>query len=256
MKRLRKKTLTRAAVREWLQSRHWLRLHMFVIVAVTFGAGLVATWALMKLGVDRLWWRYAIGVCAAYLVFLALVRLWIWFVCRIDAGYADGEAFELVLRNAERIEWTTELGGGGEFGGGGASGGWEGGEDVVAAPMKVASSSDGGGLSLDVGDAEGCAGVIVLGVLVALFMVVGGYLIYTAPAILAEAAFEALLAAALARRAKRVAGAGWVGSVFLSTFWVFAAVLAFAIVLGWYAQMRCPEAMRLRDAVNCGPTRR
>jgi len=225
---------------------------MFVIVAVTFGAGLVATWALMKLGVDVLPWRYAVAVCAAYLVFLALIRLWIWFVCRTDAGGPDVDAFELIGRNAERIEWTTELGGGGEFGGGGASGGWEDGGDAVAAPMKVPSSTDGSALWLDVGDADGCVGVIVIGLLATLFIIVGGYLIYTAPAILAEAAFEALLAAALARRTKRIAGVGWVGSVFAATFWVFASVLVFSIVLGWYAQMRCPEAMRLRDAINCG----
>lgn len=221
-------TLTRSGVREWLQGRYWLRLHMFVIVAVTFGAGLVATWTLMRLGVHVLALRYAIAVCSAYLVFLALVRLWIWFAC--SDGTVDLDPFDVVEVGVEVADSAPSL--------------------------EVASPSDAGNLSLDIGDPEGCVGVVVLAAFAALFILAGGYLIYTAPAILAEAAFEALLAAALARRAKRVAGGGWVGSVFLSTFWVFATVLAFSVALGWYAQMRCPEALRLRDAVKCADVAR
>jgi len=254
----RQKTLTRAKVNEWLQRRHWLRLHMFFIVTATFLAGLTATKVLMIVGVDLLWLRYAIAVCAAYLAFLVMIRLWIWYVCGDGGGSLDG--IDLYVRHMDKVEWT-ELGGGGEFGGGGASGTWAApdgasvGTEISTAPSKLVGSSGGsdksGCLSLDIGGDDGCVVVILLAALIGALFFAGAYLIYAAPAILGEAAFEALLAAALARRAKKLAAGGWAGSVFKATVWIFLAVLALSITLGWYAQKSCPNARRIRDAINC-----
>lgn len=231
---------------------------MFFIITATFLAGLATTKLLMSFGVDLLWLRYAIAVCAAYVVFLLMIRLWISYVCGENGGtdVIDG-AFDFFGHSADRVEWVSEIGAGGEFGGGGASGSWEAATDAVAAPLK--SSSSGGGSSLfdlDFGGDEGCVVGILLLALVGVLFIAGGYLIYTAPAILAEAAFEALLAAALARRAKKLERAGWVGSVVRSTILIFAVVLALSITLGWYAQESCPEARRIRDAFNCGAAAR
>lgn len=75
--------------------------------------------------------------------------------------------------------------------------------------------------------------------------------VYTAPALLSEAAFEAVLAASIARRAKKSEGTGWIGAVTRATVVPFLAVLALSVLLGWLAQRRCPDALKLRDAVNC-----
>ena len=258
--KFRQKPLTRANVIDWLQRRHLLRLHMFFIVTATFLAGLLATKLLMIFGVDLLWLRYALAVCVAYLTFLAMIRLWIWYVCGGGAESIDSfDGIDLFVRGTETAA-DFEIGGGGQFGGGGASGGWDtssASADLAAAPAKVANvggGSDKSGClsSFDVDAGEGCVVVILLAALVAVLFAAGGYLIYAAPAILGEAAFEALLAAALARRAKKLAAGGWAGSVFRSTVWIFLAVLAFSITLGWYAQKSCPEARRIRDAINCG----
>ncbi|HEV7763402.1 MAG TPA: hypothetical protein VGQ76_00235 [Thermoanaerobaculia bacterium] len=262
MKKRQKRVLTRAEVIAWLQRRHWVRLHMFFLVTATFLAGLLATKLLMELGVDTLWLRYALAVCGAYLVFLVLVRLWIWYVCGrgVDLDAADGiDLFVRAMDKGERVEI-----GGGEFGGGGASGTWDTPDgvpvdvEISTAPAKLAStggSDKSGCLSFDIGGDEGCFVVILLAVLVGALLIAGGYLIYAAPAILGEAVFEVLLAAALARRAKKLEAAGWGGSVFNATVWIFLAVLAIAVTLGWYAQKSCPEATRIRDAINCGSTR-
>src|SRR6185503_16578546 len=117
-------------------------------------------------------------------------------------------------------------------------------------------SDKSGCLSFDIGGDEGCFVVILLAVLIGVLLIAGGYLIYAAPAILGEAVFEALLAAALARRAKKLAAGGWAGSVFKATVWIFFAVFALSIVLGWYAQESCTEARRIRDAINCGAAAR
>jgi hypothetical protein len=254
--------LTRARVVEWLQSRHWLRVHMFVIVTVTFLAGITATKLLMLLGVDLLWLRYAISVCAAYLVFLFMIRLWIAIVCGTDDRFFDSpNGIDLYVRAAGGADDVAEIFGGGKFGGGGASGSWGSADDIAAAPAKAAKLSGGsdksGCLSFDLGgDGEGCVVVILLAVLVGALLIAGGYLIYAAPAILGEAAFEALLAAALARRAKKLALGGWVGSVFRATVWIFVVVLALSITLGWYAQKHCPGARRVMDAIDCSAAAR
>lgn len=264
MKKRQKKVLTRAEVISWLQRRHWVRVHMFLIVTATFLAGLLTTKLLMISGVDLLWLRYAIAVCAAYLTFLVIIRIWIWYVCSGSVVEDSVDAVDLFVRTMDRVgsvEWE-ELGGGGQFGGGGASGTWETPDgvpvemEISTAPSKLVSSGGGsgksGGFSFDIGGDEGCFVVILLAVFVGVLFLAGGYLIYAAPAILGEAVFEALLAAALVRRTKKLAAAGWAGSIFKATVWIFLAVLAFSVVLGWYAQKSCPEARRVRDAINCG----
>ena len=61
--------LTRARVREWLEERFYLRIHMTLILGGTFLAGLIATRLLMEAGVNRLALRYVIAVGAAVLCF-------------------------------------------------------------------------------------------------------------------------------------------------------------------------------------------
>ena len=197
---------------------------MFLIVTATFLAGLLTTKLLMMSGVDLLWLRYAIAVGAAYLTFLAIIRLWIWYVCN-DGEVDPSDAFDLF-----EIEGSDLSGG---------------------APFAAGGSDKSGGFSFDIAGDEGCFVVILLAILIGVLFIAGGYLIYAAPAILGEAVFEALLAAALVRRTKKLAAAGWAGSIFRATVWIFLAVLAISVLLGWYAQKSCPEARRIRDAIHC-----
>jgi lysylphosphatidylglycerol synthetase-like protein (DUF2156 family) len=241
------KGLTKERVRDWLQRRYALRVHMLLIVAATIGAGLGATKLLLMAHVDVLALRYALAVFAAYLTFLFLIRIWLAYVSdeRWELDF-NGDGVDIFSWGGPGPGPTGLDGGGGSFGGGGASGSWG---DAAAQPVK---SSGGSGFDLvpDL-DGEGCVLVLLAAALIAILLVAGVYLIYTAPAILSEVAFETVLAAALARRAKRVASSAWVGSIFRATVWIFAAVLAFSVALGWYAQKRCPEAKRLKDAIEC-----
>ncbi|HEV2718583.1 MAG TPA: hypothetical protein VG323_01090, partial [Thermoanaerobaculia bacterium] len=93
--------------------------------------------------------------------------------------------------------------------------------------------------------------VILVALLVLAIAVAAIYVIWAAPAILSEAAFQGVLAAALTRRAKKISNGSWEGSVIRATAIPFAAVLIFAVALGWYAQKHCPTAMRLREAIHC-----
>ena len=258
---MKRRALTKERVAAWLQRRFYLRLHMFFILGGTYLAGVLATHLLLLAGLDILWLRYALAVCAAYGVFLALIRIWLFYVSNDRGGSID--------LNADGVDFISHFtpsgssvdpgfgGGGGNFGGGGATGSWgEASAQAVASPAK--SSGGGGGLKgcspdIDGGD-EGCV-VVLLIILVFSLLIIGIYMIYTAPVLLSEAAFEAALAASLARRAKKIEQRGWVGTVWRATVWPFIAVLVVSGVLGWYAQYTCPEARRLRDVWEC-PSKR
>ncbi|HEX6095336.1 MAG TPA: hypothetical protein VF432_03345 [Thermoanaerobaculia bacterium] len=220
---------TRARMRQWLEDRFFLRIHMTLILLGTFLAGVVTTRVLMAAGLDVLALRYAIAVCLAYLVFLVLVKLWLMYV-RSGESSLDmvdiGDGLELVLPDGAKVS-SLHAGG-----------------------------SRGSGSSFDLDFGGDLEGVVIMIVLITILLLLGGaaiYYIYTAPVLLSEAAFEAVLAASIARRAKRSEGTGWIGAVTRATVLPFVVVLALSIFLGLLAQGRCPEALKLRDALRCGP---
>jgi hypothetical protein len=218
--------LTKARVREWLEERFFLRIHMTLILGGTFLAGVVATRLLMEAGVNRLALRYLVAVGAAYFVFLVLIRLWLAYV-----GSGGESHFDLAgdgLDFAGSFVPDAPLP---KFKGSGSSGSWS---DVSAG-----------------GDLDDLVVIVLLLLLVFCLCGFAIYFIYTAPALLSEVAFEAALAATLARRTKTATSGGWMGSVFRATVWPFVAVLVLSGLLGWAAQRACPEALRLRDAISC-----
>jgi hypothetical protein len=239
----KRRPLSKARVAEWLQGRFFLRVHMSLILIGTFLAGLAATKLLLMVGVSSLALRYVLAVCAAYLVFLALIKLWLIYV------RADRTGIDL---DADGLDWIdpgvegTDVDPGGGFGGGGATGSWG------NAPAVKSSSSPSVDFSLD-GD-EWLVVILFLALVLSLLLV-GVYIIYTAPALLAEAAFEALLAGTLVRRAKRIERTGWVGAVWRATVWPFLLIVVLSGFLGWAVRKQCPEATRLQDAWNCSDPR-
>jgi hypothetical protein len=244
-----RRRLTKERVARWLDARFFVRFHMSLILTATFLAGLGATKLLLLMGVSSLALRYVAAVCAAYLVFLALIRLWLFYVGADRQVEIDGEGIDLFFTTAgEGVEALNA--GGGSFGGGGATGAWG---DAAAAPAKAAaskSSSSGFNFDFDL-DFDAAVVVVLFIALIGSLFIVGIYLIYTAPALLSEAAFEAFLTAALLRRAKKIDGPGWVGTVWRATLWPFLLIVVLAGGLGWAARRHCPEAETLREAMNC-----
>lgn len=222
--------LTKARVREWLEERFFLRIHMTLILGGTFLAGVVMTRLLMEAGVDRLAVRYLVAVGAAYCVFLILIRLWLSYVGSGGQSHFDlaGDGVDI---GSELVPDTPMP----QFRGGGSKSSW--------------TDGIGGG-----GDLEDLVVIVLLLVLVVCICGFAIYFIWTAPALLSEAAFEAALAASLARRAKKAASGSWMGSVFRATVVPFTVVLVISGALGWAAQRTCPEARRLREAISCVST--
>ena len=93
---------------------------------------------------------------------------------------------------------------------------------------------------------------MALGVLLAVVFGAGIFLIYSAPAILSEAAFEFLLAGSLVKRSKKMDDPDWMGSVLRATCVPFAVVLVISIAMGWVLHEYYPEAARISDLFGRG----
>ena len=229
---------TKERVRAWFEGRFFLRIHMTLILTGTFVAGVVTTRVLMLAGVNTLAVRYAIAISLAYLVFLALVKLWLMYVG--SGGFRTADAIDGIDQLTTPLPGDHSLPAMGIRSGG------------------VRGSGSSGSLDLDLDFGDDLGGIVLLVLILIIVVVLGGlaiYFIYTAPALLSEAAFEAVLAASIARRAKQAEGSGWMRVIFRATVWPFLAVLALSVLLGWYAQRRCPEALKLRDAIHCDAQR-
>jgi hypothetical protein len=193
---------------------------MMLILGGVVLSGVGTSKLLLELGVDSLLERYAAAVVLSYLIFFGLVRIWLWYVTRATPqGSSSG------VGDVGDV-WV----GGGCGGGSGGSGG-------------------SGGFSLDV-DGEGAIILIVLGIAVAALLGVGIYLVYQAPLILGEAAFQGVLAGSLVRATRRMDAPGWAGSVLRSTFVPFLIALAVAALAGGVCDWLCPEARKLSEVLR------
>lgn len=246
----------RAQVTAALKKHFFLRVHMFVILGGTISVALLTTKILLITHEHNLALRYGIAVVVAFAAFLGFLKLWLGYVgyCAKSArssgtDWSDFLDFDCDGLSTGSSDAAGELtSGGGSFGGGGATGSWGDAQPVVA----PAPSS---GFSLPSIDIDEDFGIIILvAVLVIVIACAALWVIWAAPAILGEAAFQASLTVALARRAKKISTGSWVGSVVKSTIIPFVIVLALAVTLGWYAQKKCPSAARLHDALRCSVT--
>jgi len=246
----------RAQVTAALKKHFFLRVHMFVILGGTISVALLTTKILLITHEHNLALRYGIAVVLAFAAFLGFLKLWLAYVshCAKSASGSDWSDFLDFDFDCDGFSSGSSnaagdmTSGGGSFGGGGATGSWGDSQPVVA-------SSSGFHLPDVNVDVDEDLGVIILvAVLVLVIAFAALWVIWAAPAILGEAAFQASLTVALARRAKKISTGSWVGSVVKSTIIPFVVVLALAITLGWYAQKKCPSAARLHDALRCSVT--
>ncbi len=232
---------------------------MSLILTAVIASGVLASKGLLELGVHSLRLRYPLAALGSYLVFVLLVRLWIWYV-RIccsrlrlpgfsTSGNTMGGSLDLGSGGGSSSGGSGFRGfGGGDSGGGGASGAWE--EGVALEPVPVSSSSSSSGWLPDfdlggIGDGDGWL-VLLLAALVLAIVGAGGYLVWAAPHILPEAATQALLASTLARAARQQQHS-WINGILRSTCLPFVAVLTLAGALGWAAHHHCPAAVPQRS---------
>lgn len=238
-----------------LTHEHLVRLHMALILTAVIASGVLASKLMLMAHVHWFALRYPLAVLTSYSVFLALVRLWIWYVASRQTLVPDFVVGSMDDLPSFRGGGSGFQGfGGGSSGGGGASSSWE---SAVASDISQPVASGGGGghswfgfdFDLDL-DGEGWLVLILLVALVLTVVLAGGYLVWAAPQILPEAAWQAVLAGTLTRISKQDHH-DWMPGILKSTAIPFALVLLFATALGWAAHHYCPTAVRLVDLLNC-----
>ena len=214
---------------------------MTVIVLATTASGLLVSKILLEAGLTNVLIRYPLSVVGAYLAFLGMARLWSSYVLRRgEAGAFDW------LDLLDGGSWPERSGadafGGGGSGGAGASGSWE--------PAAIHD----GGIDLDLGELA-----VVVIVFIGLMMVVLGagiYVIYWAPEILPEVAFNVALASCLTGAAKKAQSKAWIFGVARSTRIALAMVLVTSFGFSLALRHECPGAAKLTDVRSCVPARR
>lgn len=210
-----------------LLRRYFVRFHMALMLLAVIASGVLASRLLLGTGLNQPILRYPLSVLMSYCVFLGLVRIWIWFVI------------------TNRSAGVPDIAGDGaaDFAG-----------DVA---VESAFSSRPGflpnlGIDLDLDD--GWFIVLALVILIGAIFGAGAYLVYMAPELLGEVAFQAALASGLSRAMKRMNDPGWAVGLVRATLLPFGAVLALTIVLALVMRHECPQAKRLREAIHCPET--
>lgn len=263
---------------ERFKNRHSLRFHMSLILLATVCSGFLATRAMLALHLENVLLRYPLAVIFAYLIFFISVKLWLKYIDPTPSTHKFHD------NSLDMVDVLPDLpisfpsggavpfqGGGGGFDGGGATDSFgeagtfladssvdlfSGGVDTGGGIGDAVGGAVGdvvGGVAEGLGDEGGLVAVVVFAALAAIMAVLVGagvYLVYEAPFILSEAAFEFILAAGLVRGARRIDRADWVGSVFKTTGIPFAVTLALATLAGYLMQHYFPGVTRISELLS------
>lgn len=276
--------LTEPKFKRRLVAHFFVRFHMTLMLSAVCFSGVVTSKLLLVMGLRSIPVRYAIAITCAYLFFFLLVRLWLWYIGisprarnlvnqsqnrrSSRTSVADGLSFDVSSGIAgSGSKWGGF--GGGSSGGAGASDSWDSSlpgnwltsnqtmPSSGSSSFNLGSSSGSSGgdwFDFDLGD-DGCGAIVLLLLLIALVFGAFGagiYLIYQAPAIFAEAAFQAALASGLIKASNKIDAADWRGSVFKATWIPFVIVLILAVAFGIAAHHYCPAATKVTEVFsNC-----
>ncbi len=245
-------------LRRALLRRGLPRLQMSLIVVATGLAGFAASVGLLAAGMVSMPLRYGVSVAIAYAAFLLLVRVWVVYQRRSFVD--DLPAIDIPIPDVSGGSGASEAlaehsFGGGNFGGGGAGRGWE--ADVSSNDPHVSLLSPGSGGSshgwLPDGDLDE-GWVIVVPLLLALGVLLAGvYVIYIAPALLAEVLLDVLLLSGLYRGLRGLERRYWLSSALRRTLLPVSAVLVLSVAVGYGAQHIRPGADTIGDVFRRQP---
>jgi hypothetical protein len=143
---------------------------------------------------------------------------------------------------------------GGASGGGGAGGSFAESiapvDGVTGEGIGSGAFADAGSI-LDVGDDSVLTliAIVLLVVIVLSIFIAGGYLIWSAPVLLSDAAFHVLLVAGFARKVRQTDDTFWQTAILKATWWMFLLVLVLSLAFGIVAQMVFPDAVTIKDFI-------
>lgn len=232
-------------IKRRLLRRSLPRFQVALILLFTGLVGFLTSFSLLHLGISWMWLRYPIAILVAYCVFLLLLRLWLWL--QRHSLNVDLPDVDFCFSDASRAGKDLQFGGAGDFGGGGAGGSW--GASVSPCPSVSGGDSVTGSLGFDLDLEEGWLVVLAIVALIG-GLVASVYLIYIAPALLAEILVDGALVAGLYKRVKKIEQRHWLRAAVRRT--VLPAFLAatFFTVAGYAMQKAVPAAYSIGDVWN------
>ncbi len=212
-------------VKERLARDSFPRIQMALLVSLTGGFGLLASFTLLQFGLDSMAVRYPVALLFSYTFFLFLLWLWLRTNAKdyLDAPDVSGAFSET---SPTCTDPDPFCGHGGTFDGGGASGNFESSavplDESVSTPLSSGSESIG-----SIADADELAiplAAIALAVGVALASL---YVIYIAPLIFAELLVDGALSYALFRHLRGKDPQHWLAGTLRRTVIPFVATAVF-----------------------------
>lgn len=228
---------------------------MSIILIATILVGLISTRLLFVFNVEDVRIRYPLIVIISYLAFFLFIRIWLFYIKYRDKiientlDILDIPTDSLSNTSDSTMEDNVIESGGGEFGGGGATGSFDmpGGDIVQEGSSAIA---DAAGESVSSILEEGAIVLVPLMIILAIIFGAGVLLIYEAPVILTEVAFEFLLAGTLVKRAKEIDSPDWIGSVFKKTWVPFTFTLTITIAFAFALNHLFPEIKTLSGIIK------
>ncbi|MET0226967.1 MAG: hypothetical protein ABW187_11035 [Dokdonella sp.] len=199
-----------------LERNDYPRLRMLLIVALTGGCGFLASFLLLRQGIESIALRYPLALCVAYMAFLLL--LWAWLRSRPD-DYFDAPDI-------------------GDLGGG-----WR----YPQQKVDASGSSDAFG-SFDVGD-DFALPVLVIA-FVAIVACASLWIVYSAPILFAELLFDGVLAAGLYRRLRHSDRRHWLDTALRRTWLPFVLTAIALMAFGLGVQHYRPQARSIGDLLR------
>jgi hypothetical protein len=261
--------------KEMIVKRFSVRMHMFVIITAVITFGLVLSKILLLAGLTNLVYRYTAVLFVSYGFFFIAIRVWLFYVLPSfrKKDSSSTESLDGVVISAINIPSggssgdVSFSGSGGQFGGGGTSGSWNSsgapaivalndasaqGSSAGSASISGSGSSSGSGFSLGDLDTDSAGALVIFLIFIVIAAMLGGaiYIIYQAPVIMSEAAFNALLSGGMIRAAKKMHSEDWTGSVFKATWKPFVLIAGITITAAAILTYVFPGETNIGDIVR------
>lgn len=210
-----KRALAIRRVKERLVRDSFPRMQMALLVALTGACGLLASYGLLRAGLDTMALRYPLALLIAYVFFLFL--LWLWLRSNAE-DYLDAPDMFVGVPDFGSASVPSEqvCGQGGTFDGGGASGDFE--NAVASSDDSMTESLGSVGESVGkIGDADELAIPIIVIALALGLALASLYVVYIAPALFAELLVDGALSYVLFRHLRGQDPQHWLSSTFRRT---------------------------------------
>lgn len=230
-----------------LEAESFPRLQMGLIVGLTGGFGLLASFTFLHVGVESMALRYPMALGMAYLFFLFL--LWLWLRTNADDYGTDGGLGDFgVSPGSKPGSPQIHSGQGGDYGGGGASASFDtadGDLSDAATPTRGLGSALG-----SVGDADEFA-VPLVAIALALGLALASlYVIYLAPALFAELLFDGVLSYSLYRHLRHTERQHWLSTAMHRTAIPFGITAIFLCAIGAAMMAYAPGSRSIGEVIK------